>query len=77
MVDFGESDKMIKISEKMDKSDIYKEFSSSDISFFIQNLKKFLNKEWNMITKLFVRVWLIYFPTYFYHTYIYPLRWSD
>ena len=34
MVDFGESDKMIKISEKMDKSDIYIEFS--DISFFIQ-----------------------------------------
>ena len=35
MVDFGETDKMIKISGKMDKSDSYKEFSI-DISFFIQ-----------------------------------------
>ena len=35
-VDFGESDKMIKICGKMDKSDTYKGFSSSDISFFIQ-----------------------------------------
>ena len=48
MVEFGESGKMIRISEKMDKSDTYKEFNS-DISFFIQSysvsLKKFLNKE--------------------------------
>ena len=36
MVDFGESDKMIKISGKMDKSDTYKGFSS-DISFFTPN----------------------------------------
>ena len=35
-VDFGESDKIIKISGKMDKSDTYTEFST---------LKKFLNKE--------------------------------
>ena len=35
MVDLVESGKMIKISGKMDKSDTYKEFSSSDISFFI------------------------------------------
>ena len=31
MVDFGESDKMIKISEKMDKSNSF----SGNISFFI------------------------------------------
>ena len=36
MVDCGESD-MIKISEKVDKSDTYKEFSSH-ISFFIQRI---------------------------------------
>ena len=35
MVDFGKSYKMIKINEKTDTSDTYKEFSS-DISFFIQ-----------------------------------------
>ena len=35
MVDFGESYKMIKISEKMTKSDTYKEFSN-DISLFIE-----------------------------------------
>ena len=35
MVDVGESDKMMKISGKMDKSDTYKQFSS-DISFSIQ-----------------------------------------
>ena len=34
MVDFGEFDKMIKISRKMDKSDSYNRFSSN-ISFFI------------------------------------------
>ena len=48
MVGFGESDKMIKISGKMDISGIYKE-PSSDISFFLFknwfSLKKFLNKE--------------------------------
>ena len=33
MVDFRESDKMIKISGKMDKSNTYNRFSS-DISFF-------------------------------------------
>ena len=37
MVDYGESDKMMKISGKMAKSDIYKE-SSSNISFFIQEI---------------------------------------
>ena len=34
MVDFGKSEKMIKISGKMDKSDTYKEFSIN-ISVFI------------------------------------------
>ena len=35
MVDFGESDKMIKISGKVDKSNTYYEFTRN-ISFFIQ-----------------------------------------
>ena len=35
MVDFGESDKIIKISGKVDKSNTYNRFSSN-ISFFIQ-----------------------------------------
>ena len=34
MVDFGESDQMIKVSGKMEKSDTYKKFSR-DISSFI------------------------------------------
>ena len=61
MEDFGESDKMIKIIGKMDKSDTYKRFSSN-ISFFIprissdSSLKKFLNKELNITTKPFVSV---------------------
>ena len=42
MVDFGKSDKMVKIkSRKVDKSNTYNEFSNN-ISFFIQgSLKKF------------------------------------
>ena len=35
MVDFGESDKMIKISRKVDKSNTYNGFSGN-ISYFIQ-----------------------------------------
>ena len=35
MVQFGESDKMIKIGRKVDKSNTYDEFRSN-ISFFIQ-----------------------------------------
>ena len=35
MVDFGESDKMIKISGKIDKSNTYNRFTGN-ISFFIQ-----------------------------------------
>ena len=38
MVDCGEYDKKIKISGKMDKSDTYKGFCSSDISFFIPRI---------------------------------------
>ena len=34
MIDFGESDKMIRISEKVEKSNTYNVFSSN-ISFFI------------------------------------------
>ena len=37
MLDWGESDKMMKISEKMDKSNTYKRFCS-DISFFIKRI---------------------------------------
>ena len=29
--------------------------------------KKFLNKEWNITTKIFVSVWFIHFSIYFYH----------
>ena len=43
MVDLSESDKMIKISGKMDKSDTYKGFTS-DISFFIQEF--LISKHW-------------------------------
>ena len=35
MVDFGQSDKMINVSGKLDKLNTYNRFSS-DISFFIQ-----------------------------------------
>ena len=38
MVDCSESDKMIKISVKMDKSDTYKGFNSSDISFLFPSI---------------------------------------
>ena len=38
MVNCSESDKMMKISGKVDKSDTYKGFNSSDISFFIQRI---------------------------------------
>ena len=37
MIDCDESDKMTKISGKMDKSDTHKGYSS-DISFFIQRI---------------------------------------
>ena len=38
MVDFGESNKMMKISGKLDKSDSYNGFSYN-ISFFIQEFQ--------------------------------------
>ena len=41
MVDFGESEKMIKIRGKMNKSDIYKGFNSN-ISYFIQESEETL-----------------------------------
>ena len=37
MIDFGKSDKMMKISGKVDKSNAYNGFSSNT-SFFIQSL---------------------------------------
>ena len=44
MVDYGESEKLIKISEKMDKSDTYKGFRRSDISFVIPKISSDLIK---------------------------------
>ena len=41
MIDFGESDKMIKISEKVDKSNICNGFSGN-ISFFICRRKVYI-----------------------------------
>ena len=43
-VDFGESDRMIKISEKEDKSDIYNGFSSDILFFIYRSLKKFFHE---------------------------------
>ena len=42
MVDFGESDKMIKINGKVDQPNTYNGFSSN-ISFFIQGRTSFKN----------------------------------
>ena len=39
MIDYGASDNMIRISGKIDKSNTYKRFYSSDISFFIPILE--------------------------------------
>ena len=57
MVDFGESDKMIKIRGKVDRSNTY-----SGLSSYI-----LLIKEQNITTKLIVSVWLIHFSTYHYY----------
>ena len=65
MEDFGESENMIKISGKVDKSNTYNGFSSN-ISFFIQG-----RKERNTTIKVVVCIWLIHFSAYFYHIYIY------
>ena len=64
MVECGESDKIIKISGKMDKSDTYKGFSSHSKHF-----SNSLNQEWNITTKPFISVWFIHLSTYFYHIY--------
>ena len=57
MVDFGESDKMIKIGGKVIKSNTYHGFTGN-ISFFIHRT----NKERNITTKPVVSVWFIHFP---------------
>ena len=62
MVDLGESEEMIKISGKVDKSNTYNGFSSN-ISFW----RSFsLYNERNITTKPVVSVWLIYISGYFY-----------
>ena len=61
MVDFGESDKMIMISEKVDKSNIYNWFNGN-ISFFIHRTSSdSVDKE---RSKPVVSVWCIHFSTY-------------
>ena len=47
MVGFGESDKMIKISEKADKSNSYNGFTSN-ISFFIHGRTKWTGQRMNL-----------------------------
>ena len=47
MVDFGKSDKMIKISGKVDKPDTYN-WLSSGISFFIQRRT---SSDWSFLFK--------------------------
>ena len=41
MVDFGEFDKMIKVSEKVDKSDTSNGLSNISFFLFTEGLKKF------------------------------------
>ena len=65
---FGESNDIVAISGKVDKSNTYNGVSRN-ISFFIQG-----RKERNITTKLVVSIWLINFPTYFFmciYIYIY------
>ena len=67
MVDFGESDKMIKISGK---SNTYNEFTCN-ISFFINRTSsESVNKERNITTRSYVSVWFIHFSVYI-NIYIY------
>ena len=54
---------MIKISGKVDKSNIYNRFSSN-ISFLIQGRT---SSEQNITTKPIVSVWFIHISTYLYH----------
>ena len=60
MVDFGESDKIMKISGKADKS--------NTTGFVI--FHSLFKEEWNIITKHVIIVWFIHFSTYFYYKYI-------
>ena len=52
MVDFGESDKMLKISGKVEKLNTFNGFSGN-ISFFIYKSPS-VNKEQNITTKFIV-----------------------
>ena len=61
ILDFGESDEMIKISGKVDKSNTYNGFSKIWKSSSV-------NEERNITTKPVVSVWFI---NIFYHIYIY------
>ena len=67
MVDFDESDKMIKISVKVDKSNTCNRFNAN-ISLFIYYT---VNKEQNIAIKPVVSIWFIHFSTYFYLISIY------
>ena len=67
MVDFGESNEMIKISGKVDKLNTYNGFSDK-ISLFVNSLSllwwsSFVNKELNIATEPIVSVWFIHFST--------------
>ena len=72
MEDFSGSDKIIKISGKVDKSDTYNGFSG-DISFFIRwtlSTEKVLRiKNEIFSSKTVVSVWFIHFSTNFYYIY--------
>ena len=89
MVDFGESDKMIKINGKVDKSDttgllvIFRslftelrqtKYFSKENKCFVQ--RSSVNKEWNITSKPVVSVWFIYFSTYFYYLSFYYKRFG-
>ena len=65
MIDFGEFDKMIKISGKVGKLNIYNEFSGN-ILFFIHKIRlsSSVNKEWNITTKPVESFWFIHFSIY-------------
>ena len=62
MVDFGESNMM----DKSDTNSLVVTFRSLFKNFF-RLMKKFLNKEWNVTTKLFGNVWFVLLSTYFYY----------
>ena len=68
MVDFGESDKMIRINGKVDKSNTYNWFNGT-ISFFIN--RRILSR--NITIKPVVSVWVFYFSTYVW--FVNPFSW--